>query len=123
DAGHRRARLLPFHRPLLVASDPLVPATIRVGETSVAAWLPRSPRAQVATAPPPTVRLAGERQADVPEDPRNLADLQQTRWRPRPDRGRRRGRGDGAPASPSPSGEGGRREAAAGWGRPLSPPS
>jgi hypothetical protein len=44
DAGCLPAKLHPFHRPLLVASDPNVPATIRVCETPAAALLTASPK-------------------------------------------------------------------------------
>jgi hypothetical protein len=44
DPGDLRVRLVLFDRPLLVASDPNVPATIRVCETPAAALLTASPK-------------------------------------------------------------------------------
>ena len=46
----------------------------------MATLLPLSPSAQVVSVPPPVVRLAVVRQADVPEDTHKIAALSQTRW-------------------------------------------
>jgi len=57
-----------FHEPLLVASDPYVPATIRVSETPTVILLPHSPKGSgVCSIPPTAVRLMREHQADIPE--------------------------------------------------------
>jgi len=57
-----------------VASDPIVPATIRVSETLAAIRLPHSPkRAEDDAIHPPAVRLAVVRQADGPGRPRKAS--------------------------------------------------
>ena len=85
DAGDLRANFVLLHRPNLVASDPIVPATIRVSETPTVIQLPHSLSGSgVRTIPPSAVRLACHRQADVPETFHKIPSLQQTRWRAMP---------------------------------------
>src|ERR1019366_8993766 len=106
DPGDLRVRLTLFHRPILVASDLKVPATIRVMKRRRRPCSPSVQKAQGSSAPPPTVRLVLVRQADVPEDSLSLTRSQTDKGSCGDYllalRGRRRGLFD--PSSPTPSG-------------------
>lgn len=80
DAGDLPGRLVLSHRPILVASDPIVPATIRASEPSVATLLPLSPRGSEGLGPstdsPPGAR---DTPGGRPGRQLKIADLKQTR--------------------------------------------